>query len=261
MGSEHEMTVIRFCTVALLLSAVAAFGAEDGTLALSPAVVMLEGHYGQSTTQTLTLTNGTSRAFSFDLVAQDVVTVKGARTYAEAGSIAGSIAATAVFTPNRVDVPPGGAVTVRMIVTLPPATRQRAVMALFRGTNTFMSGQVPMTASLGMLLTFTLSDRVEMEVAPLSVRPQSASASLAVAQVCRNAGTEPLVARGVMAVLDEKGSLVGKAALAPRRLLPGEQAELGGEFAGELDPGKYSVFLTYDYAGRTLTESAQVTVP
>lgn len=255
------MTIMRFFTVALLFAAVAAFGAEDGTLSLSPAVVMLEGHYGQSTTQTLTLKNGTSRAFSFDLVAQDVVTAKGARAYAEAGSIAGSIAATAVFNPSRVDVPPGGTVTVTMIVTLPPATQQRAVIALFRGTNMVMSGRVPMTASLGMLLTFTLSDRVEMKVAPLSVRPQSASANLAVTQLCRNAGTEPLVARGVMAVLDEKGSLVGKAALMPRRLLPGEQAEVGGEYAGELDPGKYNVFLTYEYEGRTLTESAEVTVP
>lgn len=255
------MTHMRLFTVlALLFSAVTAFGAEDGTLALSPAVVMLKGDYGQSTTQTLTLHNGTSRPFSFDLVAQDVVAKDGKRAFAEAGTIAGSIAATAVFSPSHIDVAPGQAVTVSVTVTLPPATRQRAVVALFRGTNTVMSGNIPMTASLGTLLTFTLSDSVEMAAAPLQVRPQSASANLAVTQACRNAGSEPLVANGVMAVLDEKGTLVGKSALTPRRLLPGESAELGGEYAGELDPGKYKVYLTYDYEGKTLTQSAEVEV-
>ena len=73
MGSEG-MFSDRFILSALLYSiailiAFGAFAAEDGTLSLSPAVVMLSGSYGQSTTQTLTLLNGTSRPFSFDLVA------------------------------------------------------------------------------------------------------------------------------------------------------------------------------------------------
>lgn len=255
------MTLMRHLTILVLLfSAVTAFASEDGTLSLSPAVVMLAGDYGQSTRQVLSLHNGTSRAFSFDLAAQDVVTKNGTRTFVEAGTIAGSIAGTAVFSPKHVDVPPGGTVSVSMTVTLPPATPQRAILALFRGTNTVMSGSVPMTASLGTLLTFTVSKSIEMSAAPLKVRPQSASANLAVTQSCRNAGTEPLVANGVMAVLDAKGVLVGKSALTPRRLLPGESADLGVEYAGELGPGQYKVYLTYVYEGKTLTQSADVVV-
>ncbi|MFP5247384.1 MAG: Fn3-like domain-containing protein [Thermoanaerobaculia bacterium] len=246
--------------LALLLSAFAAYGAPDGTLSLSPAVVMLRGDYGQSTTQTLTLLNGTSRAFTFELIAQDVVTRDGKRTFAEAGTLPGSIAATAVFSQKQVQVAPGESVSVTMTVTLPPSTPQRGVIALFRGTNTVMSGNVPMTASLGSLLTFTVSDAVEMKTTALSVRPQSATTNLGVTQACTNAGSEPLVAKGVLAVLDAKGSLVGKSAFTPHRLMPGESAELGGEFAGELEPGKYRVFVTYDYEGKTLSQSADVEI-
>lgn len=248
-------------TLALLFgTTLPMFAAEDGSLSLSPAVIMLAGDFGQSTTQTLTLMNGTSRAFSFDLVAQDVVVRDGKRTFVDAGEIAGSIAATAVFSQKHVDVPAGGTVNVTMTVTLPPSTSQRAVVALFRGTNRVMSGNVPMTASLGSLFTFTMSDAIDMAAAPLIVRPQSAAANLGVKQALTNNGHEPFVAKGVMAVLDQKGTLVGKSELNPHRFLPGESAELGGDYAGELNPGRYTVFVTYDYAGKTLTQSQTVEI-
>ncbi len=255
------MTHMRtFITASILLFATAAFAAEDGTLSLSPAVVMLRGDHGQSTTQTLTLTNTTSREFSFDLVAQDVVTTGGKRSFVEAGSIAGSIAATAVFSQKHIDVPPGETARVTMTVTLPPATSQRAIVAMFRGTNKVLSGNTPMIASLGSLLTFQVSDTIELAAAPLAVRPQSATANLGITQACSNPGREPLVAKGVMAVIDDKGALIGKSVIEPRRLLPGESTEITGEYAGELDPGKYRVFVTYDYEGKTLTQSAEVVV-
>ena len=173
----------------LLALTVPALGAEDGALSLNPAVVMLTGDFGQSTTQTLTLRNGTSRPFSFDLVAQDVVTSDGRRSFVDAGSIAGSIAATAVFSQRHVEIPPGGSASVDVTVTLPPATTQRAIVAMFRGTNRVMSGDVPMKASLGALLTFSLSDRVEMSAEPLQILPQNATASLTVAQSCTTSAT------------------------------------------------------------------------
>jgi hypothetical protein len=246
--------------IAFLLLSFTAFAAEDGTLSLSPAVVMLRGEHGQSTIQTLTLTNGTSRPFSFDLVAQDAVVRDGKRSFVEAGSIAGSIAATAVFSQKHVDVPPHETVAVTMTVTLPAGTEQRAMVAMFRGTNKIMNGHVPMLASLGSLLTFSTSDDVELSAQPIAVRPQSATASLAATQTCTNSGHEPLVAKGVMAILDAQGALVGKSALQPHRLLPGESAELGGEYAGDLDPGRYRVFITYDYEGKSLAGSADVEI-
>jgi hypothetical protein len=118
-----------------------------------------------------------------------------------------------------------------------------------------------MTASLGALLTFSVTDDVQMSAEPLVLRPQSASANLGVSHACTNSGHEPLVAKGVMAIVDAKGALVGRTPLAPHRLLPGESAELGGEYAGELDPGKYKVLVTYDFEGQTLTRSAELEIP
>lgn len=233
---------------------------EDGAVSLSPAVVSLRGDYGQSTTQTLKLINGTSRAFSFDLVAQDAIIRDGKRLFADAGTVAGSVAATAVFSQKHVDVPPGETVAVTVTVTLPSSTPVRAVVALFRGTNRIMNGRVPMSASLGTLLTFTVSDSIDMGAGPLTLQPQTATANLGAAHDCTNAGREPLVAKGVLAVLDAQGNLVGKAAMRPHRLLPGESARLGTEYAGELSPGRYRVLMTYDYEGRTLTRSAEVEV-
>ena len=244
----------------LTLFALGAAAAEDGTLSLSPAVVMLRGDLGQSTTQTLTFMNGTSRAFEFDLIAQDVVARDGKRVFVDAGSIAGSIAATAVFSQNHVRVGPAETVAVTLTVTLPPATTQRAIVALFRGTNSVMSGNVPMSASLGTLLTFTVSSELALTAAALDVRPQSAASNLGFTQACTNSGREPFVAKGVMAVLDERGALVGKSTLPPHRLIPGESASLGGEYAGELDPGRYRVFVTYDYDGRSVSQSADVEI-
>lgn len=244
----------------LVLLPIAAHAGQDGTLSLSPAVVMLRGDHGQSTTQTLRLLNGTSRPFSFDLIAQDVVAQDGQRTYADAGMVPGSIAATAVFSQQHVEVPAGQAVTVDITVTLPPDTKLRGVRALFRGTNRIMSGNVPMLASLGALLTFTVTGEISMSAEPLVLRPQSTSANLGASHTCTNSGREPLVAKGVMAIVDARGALVGRSALPPHRLMPGESANLGGEYAGELDPGQYRVLVTYDYEGQTLTRSADLEV-
>lgn len=250
---------MRSLALLLLLSTVS-LQAADGSLSLSPAVVMLRGDHGQSSTQLLTMRNGTSRPFSFDLVAQDVVVRAGKRAFVDAGSIAGSIAATAVFSQGHVEVAPGQTVRVTMTITLPPETGQRAVLALFRGTNRVMSGNVPVMASLGTLLTFSITDELALTTSALSVRPQSATRNLGVSQACTNSGREPLVAKGAMAIVDAEGVLVGRSAMAPHRLLPGESAELGSDYAGELGPGRYRVFLSYDYEGRSTSNSAEVEI-
>ncbi|HEU4889664.1 MAG TPA: hypothetical protein VFV49_17395 [Thermoanaerobaculia bacterium] len=249
-----------FAFLLILPLSLAARAGQDGTLSLSPAVVMLRGDHGQSTTQTLHLVNGTSRPFSFDLVAQDVLARDGERTYVDAGMLPGSIAATAVFSEKQVEVPAGQSVSVDITVTLPPETTLRGVRALFRGTNRVMSGNVPMLASLGALLTFTVTGDVAMSAEPLVLRPQSSSANLGASHTCTNSGREPLVAKGVMAIVDARGALVGRSALQPHRLMPGESASLGADYAGELDPGKYRVLVTYDYEGQTLTRSAELEV-
>ncbi|HEV2720723.1 MAG TPA: hypothetical protein VG323_11940 [Thermoanaerobaculia bacterium] len=234
--------------------------ASDGTVSLSPAVITLRGEGGQSTRQRLFLRNDTSRALTFDVEAEDVIVRGGKRLFVPAGATPGSIAATAVFSATRITVAAGESAPVDMTVTMPRGSAERAVVAFFRGLDKIVNGNVTTTASLGALLTFTLSDSVSMNAGALQVQPQTPTSNLAVAQRCTNSGLEPFVTRGMLAVIGRDGRLVGKAALQPRRLLPGEVATLGAEYGAELRPGRYRLIVTFDYDGRALSQSAEVEV-
>ena len=63
----------------LLFTAAANAQIHDGALTVTPAVITLRGAFGQSTTQRLSITNGTSRELTFDVFAQDVVVRTGKR--------------------------------------------------------------------------------------------------------------------------------------------------------------------------------------
>jgi hypothetical protein len=256
------MTPLRAARAGLgaALLACLALPAAAQNLSLSPAVVPLRGQPGQSTRQTLALANGTSKRLAFDLEALDVVVRDGARVFVPAGEVAGSIAATAVFSRRSVVAEPGETQSVDVTLTL-PAAAHRAVVILFRGTTKLQGeGKTEVTASIGTLLTFTLSDEYSLAPAELAVRPQTASSTLGFEQPFTNDGREPVVVKGMTAVLDGDGRMVGKVASRPHRLLPGEQTVLRADYAGELPPGSYRAIATFDYEGRAVTRTAAFVV-
>jgi hypothetical protein len=230
------------------------------TISLSPAVVQFQGALGQSSTQRLTITNGLAMPVIFDLVAQDVVVRDGVRAFVEAGAGAGSVAATAVFSARSVTVPARGSASVEVTVTARPPAAHRAVVALFRGRTRIPNGKTAVVPSLGALLTFTLSKNVRVESGELVAQPPSASTLLAFDATLANTGAEPAVAKGVAAVLDASGRLMGKAPFAARRLLPGERSTFHAEYPGELRPGRYRALATFEYEGRAFTRSADLVV-
>jgi hypothetical protein len=252
------MRTLTITTLILLLAMTAAAG--DGALSVSPAVVILRGASGQSTTQTMKLTNGTSQPFSFDLKAQDIVVRDGRRVFVDGGQLAGSIAATAAFSRKSVTLAPGESVHVDVTVTIPPKPAARAVLALFHGTTKLKRGSIGSTVSLGMLLTFALSDDVLSSSTPLSVHPPTATSNLAVSQQLINSGPEPFVASGMLAIVSGKGALVGRTPVPAHRLLPGERTDVRAEYAGELAPGHYRALMTYQLAATSITSAAEFDV-
>lgn len=250
----------RIVMTALMLTSLPAF-ATQGSLSVSPAVVMLRGTPGQSTTQTLTIVNGSDQSFTFDMIAKDAVARDGHRVYVDAGERTGSIAATAVFSRKSVTVSPGERADVTVTVTIPPNPSSRAIIALFHGTTRMKSAGMNATASLGMLMTFALSDNATATATPLSVRPPSPTANLAVSQQLVNTGSEPVLARGVLAIVNPAGALVAKQALPARRVLPGENFDVRAEYGGELAAGHYRAFVSYDLQnGKPITSSAEFDV-
>jgi hypothetical protein len=236
-----------------------------GGISLSPSVVVLTGQPGQAHRQTLRLTNHTTRELAFRLEAQDVVTDEGRRTFIGAGERAGSVAATAVFSPKEIVIAPGAVGIAEVTITLPPGSPIRGVAAVFRGQTVVGSQRgVAMTASLGSLITFTLSGDTRLEGAEPEVSEQTDTSNLAVTEWVTNVGGEPVVASGAAALLNDAGALVGKVPIEPQRLMPGERLPFKAEYPALLAPGRYRAVLSLEYddhVRKVLTRTAEFAVP
>jgi len=254
-----KTTILMILFAALAMAS--ALRAGDGTVSISPAVITLGGQVGQSTTQTLTFTNRTSRPLSFEMNAYDAVVRDGTRGFVEAGSIPGSIAATAAFSPKLFTAAPGQSIPVSLTITIPPHASVRAIAVMCDGTTKLGTGPVRVSASVGTLLTFAIAgDVIAAKVSPLTVHPPTATATLVAAQQLVNNGTEPVVASGMLAIINAAGSLAGKQEIPMSRLLPGEKKDVRVEYDGDLAPGRYRAMITYDLTDKTLTSSAEFSV-
>lgn len=236
-----------------------------GGISLSPSVVMLTGQAGQAHRQTLRLTNHTSRELAFRLEAQDVIAEDGRRAFLDAGERPGSIAATAVFSPKELVIAPGAVGTAEVTITMPPGSPIRGVAAIFRGQTIVSSERgVAMTASLGSLITFSISDDARIEAGAPEVADQTDTSNLAVTEWVTNVGAEPVVASGAAALLDETGTLVGKIPVQAQRLMPGERLAFKAEYPALLAPGRYRAIFSLEYddhARKVLTRAADFAVP
>jgi hypothetical protein len=255
-----KKTLVPMMLFAVLASA-PALRAGNGEVSVSPAVVMLRGESGQSTTQTLTFTNGTSRPLSFEMRAYDAVVRDGKRNFVEAGITPGSIAVTAVFSPKLFTVAPGKSIPVSLTVTIPPRPAVRAIAAMCEGTTKLGTGPLRVSASIGTLLTFALAgDVIAPVTSPLTVQPPTATSTLMAGQQLANNGTGPMVATGMLAIINAAGSLAGKQEIPMWRLLPGEKKDMHVEYDGVLPSGRYRAIVTYDLTDKTLTSSTEFSV-
>jgi hypothetical protein len=235
---------------------------SNGSISLTPSVIMLKGKPGQSSRQTLRLTNNSSVNLGYELVALDVVVRDGKRAFVPAGQLAESIAATAVFSEKDVVVPAQKTVSVDVTLTAPANTTIRAVAAIFRTKQlTGRTANVGIATSLGTLITFNLSNEESLTPAAPDVIPQGSNQNLSISQWLTNSGKEPVIPGGVVAWLDKDGKLVGKTVVEPRRILPGERLEIRSEFPSELPTGRYRALVALQYGEKTLTSSKEFTVP
>jgi hypothetical protein len=243
------------------LAAVAPLSADVGSMSVSPSEVMLRGKVRQTTTQTLSFTNKTSRALSFEMMALDAVVNEGVRSYVEAGTIPASIAATAVFSPKIFTAAPGQSVDIKVTVTIPPHAAVRAIAVMCQGTTKLGVAPLQMTASVGTLFTFALvGDVIAATASPLLVQTPTASSSLVAGQQVVNSGTEPVVATGMLVILDESGAMIGRQTIPGWRMLPGEKTPVRVVYDGRLAAGHYRALVTYDLTDKTLTSAAEFDV-
>ena len=118
-----------------------------------------------------------------------------------------------------------------------------------------------MQLNVGAVVDFSISDEASLEAIEPRVIPQSASTNAVVTEELANVGPEPVIVKGIAAILDAPGKLVGKAIFQQKRLLPGERNSVRAEYAGILAPGKYQVLCSLEYAGRTITRTTDFVIP
>jgi hypothetical protein len=237
-------------------------GLAPASLALAPAVIMVRCKPGQGTTQTLTVSNQTGGEIRFDLDTEDVVVIEGKRTFSPAGRIANGIAATVVASPPSVLVKAGEAASVRVTLTLPPETTQRAVVTFFRGAVTAPGNRVVgLGAALGTLITFNLSSNYNLESGPTQASLQTQEANAILSEELHNTGSEPLVPKGVVVILNESGKRVAQTSFKQQRLLPGERLIFAATNPAFLPPGHYRTLSSFEFEHKVLTSAGEFTVP
>jgi hypothetical protein len=217
---------------------------------------------GQSTTQTLTIVNHTANEVSFILATEDVVVREGKRSYSPAGQIANGIAASSVASPASVVVKAGEEASVQVTFTLPAETAERAVVTFFRGRVVPAGdGAIGLGASLGTLITFNVSSEYSVEVGPVRASLQTPAANLVLSEELHNSGSEPMMPKGVIAILNASGRRVAKAPFTPQRLLPGERLVFAATDPAQLAPGHYRTLSSFEFEGKVVTSAGEFTIP
>jgi hypothetical protein len=247
--------------VALMGGFGAATGRAESLLSISPAALSLKGHGGEITTQHFKLSNFTEVPYAFRIDVTDVRVEGGKRIFIPAGQSAGSIAALAVLPISHVELKPGESTLVPVTFSLPAETDLRAVAVFFRGQPTVSVPGPRVRMNLGAVVDFSISDDIELKVAPPQVAPQTPSSSATFTEELANVGLEPVIVKGVAAIVSQPGKLVGKAVFEQKRLLPGERNGIHATYAGTLPAGTYRVLCSMEYAGQITTRTAELVIP
>jgi hypothetical protein len=236
--------------------------APASSLVLTPAVIMVRCKPGESTTQVLTIVNNTAQELSFTIASEDVVVLEGKRSFSAAGKIANGIASSVVATPPSVVVKAGEAAAVQVTVTLPAQTPQRAVVTFFRGgVAAPVPGSVALAVSMGTLVTFNLSTDYQVEAGPVQASPQTDAANTILSEELYNRGSEPVLPKGVIVILNASGRRMAKASFGTERLLPGERLIVAATNPIQLPPGRYRTFSSFEFERKVVTSAGEFTIP
>ncbi len=233
----------------------------ENVITVSPAALSLKGHAGQTSTQNFKLSNLTDSPCAFTIDVTDVLVEDGKRIFIPAGHSAGSIAALSVLPITHVELQPGQATVVPVTFALPAETRIRAVAVFFRGQPTKSAYGPKIHLNLGAVVDFSTSENVKLDIVVPHVAPQTATTNTTFAEDLANVGLEPVIVKGVAAILTQPGKLIGKAVFDQKRLLPGERNTLHASYAGVLPPGKYRLLCSLEYAGKAVTRVTEFVIP
>jgi hypothetical protein len=263
LAKQIFILAIAACTIPLETFAQKSDSAADNSpaIALTPAVIMVKAKPGQTFSQDLTLWNNTIDELKFQLQAEDIVVRDGKRVFVPAGELEGGIAHYAVFTDTDVMVLPGASFTTRVTVTIPAQAQPRAIACIFMGKTPIANGNsLAMTASLGSLVTFTLADDFKVESKPMQISVDADAHTVTFRQHVTNTGSDPLVPKGAVAIMNAKGTVVARLPVAGQRLLPGESMDFTAERPSLPKAGKYKALFLLQQEHTVFSNEGEFTI-
>jgi hypothetical protein len=230
-------------------------------IALTPAVIAVRAKAGQSFSQDLTLWNNTADTLRFEMQAEDIVVRDGKREFVSAGDLEGGIARYAVFTDTDFVVVPGTSYTTRVTVRIPPNATPRAIACIFMGKTPLATrNSVAMTASLGSLVTFTLADDFKVESQPMRISVDTDAGTVTFRQRVTNTGSDPVVPKGALAIMNTKGAVIARLPVAGQRLLPGESQEFTAERPTLPKAGRYKALFLLQHELTVFSNAGDFTI-
>ena len=256
---QLRLYVYVVCACVLLLSAGARANAQKQSLGLTPALVDANVKRGLTYTQNFTVINNTTTKLRFHCMVRDYWydEQNNARLIGRPGTLPRSASLWVQFAPEEVIVEPNSSSTIRAIISVPKdASGGYYTIPFFEGEpveKPDVKAGANFAVRLGGLLMLATEGASEyaVEVKSGKIQPPTGSSELEIQLDIQNHGTSHVRLRGMFAILDASGKLVGRGRNEEKAYLPGQRDIYKAPWGDDLPPGHYTVVvtLTYDRAG------------
>lgn len=260
----HPVKILVLCLcvcAALTFGSAQAFAQQPQqkqSLGLTPAFVDANVKHGATYAQNFTIANQTTTRLRFRSSVSDYwYDEQNGRLLGRPGTLPRSASTWVQFTPAEIVIEPNSSAIVKAVISVPQgAAGGYYTVPLFEGEpvdvstdETKQSTSATFAVRLGGLLMLAVEETSEYNVEVMSgkVSPPTASSELEMELDIRNRSNAHARLRGMFAILNANGKMVGRGRIEEKRYLPGQRDNLKAPWSGELPPGSYVAVITFTY--------------
>jgi methionine-rich copper-binding protein CopC len=245
--------------------------ASAQSIALAPAQILENFTPGVPFEYALAVQNKGAEAVELHVDVTDFwYNAKNEKVFGAPGTSPRSAANWIQFVPEKFEVPPGGAQSMKAIITPPADARGGYYAVLFVESKPIDSQQVNegkrvyTNMRLGCLVMLTAkgTEAFNINLGDLHLNPPSDNQGLKLTFSIDNQSNTHVFPQAHMAILNPDHKLMGKAETQSKRFLPGQKDTMEVNWNGDLAAGDYTAVLSLVFGG-THVETRQVafTVP
>ena len=235
--------------------------ARKPSLGITPALVVAKIEAGKTFTQSFTLANSSDTYVRFRCSLGDYwYDTKYAPVMAQLGTQERTASPWIQFVPAEIIIPPQSSAVVKAIISVPNnAAGGYYAMPFFEGeavekptdpNSTIEAKAISSIAiSIGGLIVLSTekNSNYDIEITKSKVLPPTDVSELELSLDFINRGNVHAFIKGVFAILNEKGDLVGQGKVEDRMILPGQHRSVFGHWSGTLPAGNYTILSTISY--------------